>query len=339
LKRRFLIFVNPVSGKKQGVQLLENIGMPIFDELKISYKIVRTTHEGHVQEYVASLDCSKLDTFLIFSGDGLLFELLNGLYRKTDSTALFRRIQIAIVPAGSGNALCCSLGIQSVLDGVIRIVKGRIKAFDLCKVKQPGVEDHLSSIMVTWGMISSIDFDSEKYFRWMGEPRFTVQTVMEVAKKRQYQARVIARKETLTVDEETCEREYMIKNPDWWQKETPDVPPGWFDYGSTCYNMVHCGVTPFISKNVHICSKIQCGDGFMQLIVTRNCSRMQLVSMILSLDNGSCINKPGATWQRTKSCLLLPSPGSECLVDVDGERFKNLRTHLEVIDRGVTMCC
>lgn len=337
-ERRFLVFVNPFSGTGNGIALWEHLMRPIFDELNISYEVVRTTHRGHVLEYVASLDCSNYDTFLIVSGDGLLFELLNGLKRNKNGIAIFRRMQIAIVPAGSGNAVCGSLGIQSVLEGTTQMVKGKIKGCDLCKVKQPGVEDHLSIVEVTWGLISSVDFDSEKYLRWMGEPRFTVQGVLEVLKKTQYQARVIARKEIPTAEEEENEREYLRKAPDWWQTENPNPPPGWIDYGTTCCNIVHCGVTPCVSKNSRVCAKIGCGDGFMQLILARECTRMQLFSILLALDDGSLINKPSVTWQKTTSCVLLPC-SEECLVDVDGERFKNLRTHMEVINNYVTMCC
>jgi len=338
LNRRFVVWVNPFSGRKQGVAMWENLVKPIFDELKIRYEVVITEYQGHVKKYAANLDFREYDAFLIISGDGLLFELLNGLYRNVDGPALLRRMQIGILPAGSGNALCGSLGIKSILDGAMQIVKGRIKHCDVCKIKQPGVQDHLSIIEITWGTISSIDFDSEKYLRWMGEPRFTVQGVLEILWKKQYQARVIARKFHLTADEKRSERDYLIVNPDWWKKETPIPPPGWTDYGTTCYNMVHCGVTPYISINSHPCTKIECGDGFMQLIMARNCSRMQLASVLRSLDDGSLISQRSVTWQRTTSCVLIPDTEVECFVDIDGERFKNLRTHME-FNRTVTICC
>jgi len=339
LKRRFLVLVNPFAGLKNGISLWENLVKAIFDEVGITYTLVKTTHQGHAKDFMASLDCSKYETVLIISGDGLLFEVLNGLQHNKDSAAQFRRLQMGILPAGSGNAIAASVGFRTVLNGTRRLVRGKIRGFDLCKVKQPGSSEHLSIIFVSWGIISACDFDSEKYFRWMGEPRFTMQGVVEILKKRDFQARVLSRKQELTGEEEAAERNYIKENPDWWKKEAPTPPPGWEDYGSTCYNLIHCGVTPWVTLSSHFCQEISCGDGFLQLVVIRNASRKQLTSILLGMDDGSYIKNKKVVWQLTKSCVLIPGKEAECLVDVDGERFPNIRTFMEVKHNAVSICC
>ena len=61
--------------------------------------------QGHAEELARDHDFSEYDAIITISGDGLIFEVINGLMNRKDNL----KIPLAALPAGSGNALVTSL--------------------------------------------------------------------------------------------------------------------------------------------------------------------------------------------------------------------------------------
>lgn len=71
-----------------------------------------TTHHKHAWEVAKTIPLEKYDVVVTVSGDGLVYEVLNGFAEHADATRALR-IPIVPVPAGSGNALALNLlGLQ-----------------------------------------------------------------------------------------------------------------------------------------------------------------------------------------------------------------------------------
>ncbi|ETN83373.1 diacylglycerol kinase catalytic domain protein, partial [Necator americanus] len=65
---------------------------------------------NHAKTIVRSRDdLLKFNGVIILSGDGLVFEVINGLFERSDRTSIIPCLPIGIVPSGSGNGLLCSL--------------------------------------------------------------------------------------------------------------------------------------------------------------------------------------------------------------------------------------
>lgn len=47
--------------------------------------------------------------FLFFSGDGILFEVINGIFERPDWETVISEISFGIIPCGSGNGLAKSI--------------------------------------------------------------------------------------------------------------------------------------------------------------------------------------------------------------------------------------
>ena len=63
------------------------------------------------------------DGIITVSGDGLVFEVVNGLMKRDDwETAI--KIPIGTIPAGSGNALAATLNSISPITAAFNICKG-----------------------------------------------------------------------------------------------------------------------------------------------------------------------------------------------------------------------
>ncbi len=53
----------------------------------------------------------EYDGIVTVSGDGLIHEIVNGLYRRKDSLQMMSSLSLGFIPGGSGNGL-----VKSVLD-------------------------------------------------------------------------------------------------------------------------------------------------------------------------------------------------------------------------------
>ncbi len=106
-KKRFLVIVNPNAGKGRAERMLAKV-RAVFEAAGMSglVEVVVTQRQLHALEYIRdhrSLD--SLAAVLILSGDGLVHEVINGVYARPNWSQEMANIPIGVVPVGSGNAL------------------------------------------------------------------------------------------------------------------------------------------------------------------------------------------------------------------------------------------
>jgi len=134
------------------------------------------------------MDLSGIDCLVTVSGDGLLWEVVNGLMQRDDWKSAVK-VPIAIIPAGTGNALAASLGtFRDPLSAALNVIKGFTHPLDLWKIKQ-GDKTSWAFLEVAWGILADVDIESEK-FRWMGDARYTFGGVTGIMQLRQYKGRL-----------------------------------------------------------------------------------------------------------------------------------------------------
>lgn len=105
---RFLVLINPRSGSQHGATVWEEV-RPMFEASGAVLDVRTTASAGEAGRIAAALDISTLDAIVCVSGDGLLNEVVNGLMSRPDADAAIGAIQLAAVPAGSGNSLATSI--------------------------------------------------------------------------------------------------------------------------------------------------------------------------------------------------------------------------------------
>jgi sphingosine kinase len=65
-----------------------------------------TQRKSHAEDIVKETkDLLSYDGIVCVSGDGLLFEVLNGMLKRKDWKELIQKLTIGIIPAGSGNGV------------------------------------------------------------------------------------------------------------------------------------------------------------------------------------------------------------------------------------------
>ena len=75
---RFILAVNPKSGKKQSLKILDLV-KPVFDFSGAELSIVVTDYPSHARELAAGLELDDYDGFLVLGGDGTIHEVVNGI--------------------------------------------------------------------------------------------------------------------------------------------------------------------------------------------------------------------------------------------------------------------
>ena len=174
-KRKAICIVNPLSGNRLAASMMQDL-QPFIESASdlIEFTIQFTTHSQHAKEIAAELNKDEYNVVICVGGDGTPFEVVNGIMSRKDGEDLIRNITIGIIPAGTGNGITSSLGIVSPQQAILRIIHGNTKQFDVMKIEQENNENFeaiYSLLQVSYGMMSDVDFDSEKV-RIIGDLRY-----------------------------------------------------------------------------------------------------------------------------------------------------------------------
>ncbi|XP_028267098.1 sphingosine kinase 1 [Parambassis ranga] len=195
---RVMILVNPHSGRRQALQLFTGHVQGMLTEASIPYTLVITEHQNHARELVRKADLSQWDALVIMSGDGLLFEVINGLMDREDWQEAIQT-PLGILPGGSGNALAASIHHYSqsppawneelLLSCGFMLCKGLVSSLDLVSIHLASRQRLFSFLSLAWGFVADVDIESEKY-RHVGAIRFLMGTLVRLASLRVYQGRL-----------------------------------------------------------------------------------------------------------------------------------------------------
>tara|TARA_Y100001970_G_scaffold37959_1_gene46882 strand:+ start:14025 stop:14915 length:891 start_codon:yes stop_codon:yes gene_type:complete len=194
--KKYIIVVNPRSGKKKGLRILDDI-KPILNKSKINFEICNTEYRGHAQQIIQTLTLSDYDGVVIVGGDGTFHEAVNGMLKRNDN----KRIPIGIIPAGTGNSFLLDLNITNTAKAIDNIITGKTKKIDILKIIYEK-ELKYSINLVGWGMITDVGLTSEK-FRFLGYSRYTIAAIVEILFKK-------SRYATIEIDDTVLKDRFMF---------------------------------------------------------------------------------------------------------------------------------
>ena len=155
-------------------------------------KVVMTERAGHAYDMVnQELRPGDFDGIVTVSGDGLIHEVVNGLYRRSDAITMMASTAIGFIPGGSANGL-----VKAVLDysgeeysvenAAFIAAKGRTTRMDLTEIECEYQRDKIYSFLSTfWGVLADCDINSE-VIRCLGTARFTIWGIYRVLCLRTY---------------------------------------------------------------------------------------------------------------------------------------------------------
>ena len=180
--RPLLILVNPNSGSGAAKRRYEAEVAPYFKKMNLATEVLVTTRAGHAKEIGSKIDASKYRGIVTASGDGLLYEVLQGiLSRKDDAIATIRKLKLGVLPLGSGNGLAASIlkdanesDITDLLSSAFLIARGASRDIDIAAIETSSKSSEVlySFLCLEWALFADIDIESE-WLRCCGSARFT----------------------------------------------------------------------------------------------------------------------------------------------------------------------
>lgn len=125
-------------------------------------------------------------------GDGIVFEVINGIFERWDWSEIIKLIPIGVIPGGSGNGLARSIAYHCsepwlpspTLPSALAAVRNNLATMDLVRVETK-TQIMFSFLSVGWGFLSDIDIESER-LRLLGGQRFTIWSVARLIGLRNY---------------------------------------------------------------------------------------------------------------------------------------------------------
>lgn len=103
--RKVLVLLNPKSGSGKARETFQQRVAPIFVEAEIPFDLQVTKYANYAREFVRNKDVFMWKYIVVVGGDGIFYEVINGLFERPDWDRAIDEVGIGIIPCGSGNGL------------------------------------------------------------------------------------------------------------------------------------------------------------------------------------------------------------------------------------------
>ncbi|KAL2343965.1 hypothetical protein Fmac_005250 [Flemingia macrophylla] len=340
--KSLFVFVNPFGGTKSATDIFLHQVKPLLEDAKVQLTVQETKHQLHAKQVVESLDFSNYDGIVCVSGDGILVEVVNGLLQRQDwDTAI--NMPLGVVPAGTGNGMAKSL-LDSVGDpctvpnAVLAIIRGHKRPLDVATITQ-GETRFFSVLMLAWGLVADIDIESEKY-RWMGSARIDFYALTRIINLRHYtgclyfvpapgfeaygEPAIYPESSTIRgSNSDVIDGENSVKLKGYQGPEI-DLDNLVWRVLSGPFISVWLHNVPWGSENAKPAPDAKFSDGYLDLIIMKNCLKLPLLSIMSDLSKGDHVKSPYVMYLKVKVMVLEPGPRlrdqeKEGIIDADGE--------------------
>lgn len=351
-QRRVFVLVNPAGGTGRARAVWERVVRPVLDAAGVAHEARLTEREGHAGELAGELDLERFDALACVSGDGLLHEAVNGLAARPDAAGALQ-LPLAVVPAGSANGLARAVGDLDALSASLRLSRGVFRPMDLLRVEQREAPPRVAFLMLAWGLVADIDFDSERN-RWMGGARFTYEGVRRVLSRRRYAARLAyvpasggaaadAAFSTCAApcasclaaagEEEEAEAEAGAEEE---ADEAEQDPAQEVVVDTDDLSYFAATNVAWVGRDVHAAPHAHVADGCIDLVFARGATRPQVAALLLGLETGTHVESEAVEYVKARSFRLEPRcPDTQ--FDADGERMPNVPTSVTVLRRAASL--
>jgi sphingosine kinase len=341
-RKRIKVLINPFGGQGKAVKLYHQHVAPIFEAARCTVSVETTLHHNHATEIAAALDEDAWDVVACASGDGLPYEVFNGLAKKPYPRRALRKVAVTQIPCGTGNGMSYNLyGTGSPSRAALAIVKGVRTPLDLVSITQ-GDRRVLSFLSQAFGIIAECDLGTEN-MRWMGPARFDVGFALRLLRKTVWPADVAIGIET--EDSNDIKQRYKAyservlsstlpdTSPTKAEAEDPSLPPLRFgtvndplpqEWKLTPYlnlGNFYAGNMAIMSPDANVFNAALPNDGLMDMInIDGDIARTRALELAQMVGKGSLIDQPDVRYMKVTGYRVIPHQ-KEGYISIDGERI------------------
>jgi diacylglycerol kinase (ATP) len=125
-QRKFLVFINPISGAKNKVAAKATVEKVLIQN-NFGYEVLPTEQSGLYPYLKNKIESESITDIIICGGDGSVNQIGSHLVSLS--------VNVGIIPLGSGNGLAFTAGISNnAAKAMQTIINGKAKAIDAFKI-------------------------------------------------------------------------------------------------------------------------------------------------------------------------------------------------------------
>lgn len=335
--KKLKVLVNPFGGKGTALDMYMRYAAPVLAAAQCQVDMQVTSHRGHATVIAEQVDVGACDAIVCCSGDGVPYEVFNGLAKKPNAREALAKVAVAMIPGGSGNAMAWNLcGTDSVSLAALAIVKGLHTPLDLVSITQ-GNTRTLSFLSQSFGIVAESDLGTDN-IRWMGAQRFTYGLLVRLMQRTVYPCDLAVKAEM--ADKDAIKKHYATYASAVPPKRTPEstanLPSGLpeLKYGSVTDNLpddwevipsetmgnFYAGNMPIMSKDTNFFPAALPCDGLLDIVmVDGTISRPTTLKMMTKVADGAFFDMPEVSVRKATAYRLVPRE-KEGYISVDGEQ-------------------
>ncbi|KAI4197863.1 MAG: hypothetical protein LQ346_002877 [Caloplaca aetnensis] len=346
-KKRIKVLINPFGGKGKAQKWYLRDIEPIFAAARCDVDVEKTQYRGHAVEIAEHLDPDAYDVVAACSGDGLPYEVFNGLGKKSDARQALEKIAVVQLPCGTGNALSLNLnGTDSPSMAALCIVKGIRTPLDLTSITQ-GDRRTLSFLSQSIGIVAESDLATE-HLRWLGSTRFTYGILVRLLRKTVYPCDLAIKVEVATKAEvrdyyqralkdrpvpeqhrgslnppSTAGRHLEVGLPSLqFGTISDELPSGWTLFPYEKLGNFYSGNMALMAPDTNFFPATLPNDGCMDLVmVDGDISRTAAIRSIMAVGSGTFFDMPHVQYQKISGYRIIPRNQKDGYISIDGERM------------------
>ena len=338
------ILINPFGGKGKAQKWYLRDIEPILAAARCEIDVEKTQYRGHAVEIAENLDAGAYDVVAACSGDGLPYEVFNGLGKKRDACQALRKVAVVQLPCGTGNAMSWNLnGTDSPSLAALCVVKGIRTPLDLISITQ-GNRRTLSFLSQSIGIVAESDLATEN-LRWLGSARFTYGILVRLLRKTIYPCDLAIKVEVATKpevrehyrralnDRSLPEQHRDSLDPDGDPREPglpllqfgtikDELPEGWTLFPYDKLGNFYSGNMALIAPDTNFFPATLPHDGCMDLVtVDGDISRTAAIRSLLAVETGKFFDMPHVNYQKISGYRIIPKNQKDGYISIDGERM------------------
>lgn len=336
-KKRIKLLVNPFGGKGHAPKYCKDVE-PLFSAARCEIDKENTKYRGHAVDIAEKVDINSYDVIAACSGDGVIYEIFNGLGKKANAGEALSKIAVAHIPCGSGNAMSWNLyGTGSATIAALCIIKGMRTPLDLVSVSQ-GTRRTLSFLSQSFGIIADSDLGTDN-LRWMGDIRFTfgflvrlfgntvypcdLAVKVEIGDKQQIKEHYKSIVRNKRVEEPRDELPASRGLPPLKYGSTTDpIPSNWEQISFDKLGNFYAGNMAYMAADANFFPATLPNDGFLDLITIRSdIGRLAALQMLKAVDSGTLFDMPDVKVQKISGYRVTPKDRDEGYISIDGEKI------------------
>lgn len=336
-KKRIKVLINPFGGKGRAQkQYLKDVE-PIFVAASCEIDTETTMYRGHAMDIAKNIDIDAYDVVAPCSGDGVVYEVFNGLAKKPNAGEALAKIALAHIPCGTGNAMSWNLnGTGSASMAALCIVKGLRTPLDLVSITQ-GDRRTLSFLSQSFGIVAESDLGTEN-IRWMGSARFTFGFLVRLLGKTVYPCDLAIKvdlddkqnikdhyqmevRKTSTPRDNDGSSQSVGLPPLKYGTATDPLPNDWTLIPYNNLGNFYAGNMAYMAADANFFPASLPSDGFLDLVtINGDISRRTALQMLRALDNGTLFDMPDVKVRKISGYRIIPKDRKEGHISIDGEK-------------------